>query len=54
MKGEYSHGGYKIIVDFVQNGEVYYRKFKDGEFVGIYRMPEKDFRSELKKNGLEW
>jgi hypothetical protein len=53
MRNEYEHNGHKIIVDFVENDEVYYRKFRDGEFILAGRMSEIDFRKELEKHGLK-
>ena len=54
MDNKYKHNEYLIIVDFIENGEVYYRKFKKDEFIGAYRMSEIDFREELKNNELKW
>lgn len=38
-----------LIVDFRENGQVYYRQFEQGNYTGAYRKDEDDFRQSLKR-----
>ncbi len=44
---KYQHKNITIFIDFVKRNEVGFRKWKNGEFYGLYRMPLKDFKYKL-------
>ena len=47
MENKYTNCGFTIIVDHIQNGVIYFRKFKDDFYCGAFRIKEAEFRKQL-------
>ena len=54
MERKYSANGYTLIIDFELNEQVYFRKFKGDELLGLYRLTEAIFRQQLEQELLEY